>query len=151
MWWSAKTRAVLLRPNRNWTRFLCWPIGRSRSIAASIAKRHIRASDTNRGGRLWRLSASSCWNLQNQNISLGFWIESSCFKIETKDRWIRTFGCTKKFRKMAKNLLTERLKRAIMYKLAWEQRTLKTIQSKESKNASSQWIEWKCEPEKSGA
>ena len=28
------------------------------------------------------------------------------------------FGCTKKFRKMAKNLLTERLKRAIMYKLA---------------------------------
>lgn len=57
---KCKNPRVLLRPNRNWTRFLCWPIERSRSIAASIARRRIRASDTNRGGRLWRLSASSC-------------------------------------------------------------------------------------------
>ena len=39
----------------------------------------------------------------------------------------------KKVQKNAKKLLTRRLNRAIMYKLAREQRTLKTIQSKEIK------------------
>ena len=44
--------------------------------------------------------------------------QSSHFNNERKGGKMRTFGSTKKFRKMAKNLLTERLKRAIMYKLA---------------------------------